>query len=345
MTTTLSLNAAAAAYRAALLRRDAAALRALMAAYQPAYDAIQREVAALTTKIAAAQAAGTPLRPAWLRQQGRLEALEQQILQEWSRFAGSANDIITATQREAVLAGALDAAALVEAAADEAGLVVRAGADLARLNTEATQALVGVLQNGSPLRALLDGLGADAADTVQRGLLRGVAIGRNPRQIARDIRTALGGNLNRALTIARTEHMRAYRSATLERFQANGEILRGWQWRAAPSERTCPLCLAMDGREFGLDEPFASHVSCRCTAIPLIKNRDAPRRTLGADWFATQDAATQRGILGPGAFDLYREGKLSLGDLVQVKHDPVWGPTLRRKSLKELNDERIAQGA
>jgi hypothetical protein len=98
----------------------------------------------------------------------------------------------------------------------------------------------------------------------------------------------------------------------------------------------CPLCLAMDGREFGLDEPFAQHPNCRCTAIPLLKDRDAPRRTLGADWFATQDAATQRSILGPGAFDLYREGRLNLGDLVAIRQDPLWGPTLRRKSLKEL---------
>ena len=117
--TTLSLNQAAAAYRAALLRRDAAALRSLMAAYQPAYDAIQAEVAALTALLQADPTLSTvALKKAWLTR-GRLQALEQQILQEWSRFAGSANDIITATQREAVLTGALDAAALVEAAAEE----------------------------------------------------------------------------------------------------------------------------------------------------------------------------------------------------------------------------------
>ncbi|NCC35109.1 MAG: hypothetical protein EOM24_24320, partial [Chloroflexia bacterium] len=306
MTTTSALDATAAAYRAALLRRDEAALRTLMAAYQPAYDAIQAEVAALTALLQADPTLSTvALKKAWLTR-GRLQALEGQILQQWRQFAGTANDIITATQREAVLVAGLDATALIEAAANDAGLVVRMGADLARLNTEATQALVGVLQNGSPLRTLLDGLGADAADTVQRGLLRGVALGRNPRQIARDLRTALGGNLNRALTIARTEHMRAYRSATLECFQANGDILRGWQWRAAPSDRTCPLCLAMDGREFGLDEPFAQHPNCRCTALPLLRNRPAPEREFGAAWFDQQTQERQRAILGQGALALYR---------------------------------------
>ena len=333
-TPTSDLDATAAAFRSALLRRDEAALRRLMAAYQPVYRAIQSRVTVLTAQIAEAQANGETIRPSWLRERGRLGQLERQVLQEWSRFANVAEGIITNTQREAVAAAQAEATALVAAAARDAG--VRVGADVARLGREATAALVGVLGDGSPLRDLLDALGQEAAGKIEAALLRGVAIGRNPRQTARDIREALGGNLNRALTIARTEHLRAYRSATSERFNENDDILRGWQWRASPSARTCPLCLAMDGREFPLSKPFPAHVNCRCTAIPLLKNRPAPARTLGADWFAAQGEATQRRMLGPGAFDLYRAGRLTLNDLVGERTDPRWGPTIYRKSLGEI---------
>ncbi len=51
---------------------------------------------------------------------------------------------------------------------------------------------------------------------------------------------------------------------------------------------------------------------------------------------ARQPEATQRAMLGPGAYDLYRDGTITLSDLVEIKHDPRWGPTLRRRSLKDL---------
>lgn len=329
--TTSDLDATAATFRDALLRRDESALRRLMVAYQPVYTAIQREVAQLSTQIAAARAAGEPVRPAWLRRSERLAQLQRQVVQEWARFAEVAEQVISSTQRAAVAAAVREAATLTQAALRDSGLFVVG--DVARLGTDALEALVGVMGDGSPLRTLLDALGRDAAQTVEAALLRAVATGRNPRQTARDIRTALGGNLNRALTIARTEHLRAYRSASLDTYRANADILRGWQWRASASRRTCPLCLAMDGREFALSQPFPAHPNCRCTMIPLIRNRPAPERVLGADWFAQQDEATQRTILGPGAFDLYRSGRITLNDLVEVRTDPRWGPTLYRRSI------------
>ena len=339
MTTDLqpsTLEQAARTFRASLLRRDEASLRRVMAAYRPVLAGIQAEIADLTAQIAEARAAGTVIRPAWFRQQGRLQALEQQVYAQWRTFAAAAFQEITATQREAVEAGLRDGAALLRAADDTGRAALLVGGDVARLNTEALTELVGTLSDGSPLRALLTELGTEAAEAVEAALLRGVAIGYSPRRTAKAIRDALGGSLHRALTIARTEHLRAYRTATLERFRLAGDtILRGWQWRASPSSRTCPLCLAMDGREFGLDEPFASHANCRCSPIPLVRGRAAPERQFGSAWFAQQPADVQRGILGPGALKLYQEGRITLDDLVVIRRDPRWGPTLARRSLPD----------
>ena len=309
-----ALDQAAADFRAALLRRDDAALKRLMTAYQPAYTRMQARVAALTAQIATAQAAGETVRPSWLVERGRLETLQHQIVSEWARFADVAEQVITDTQRAAVVAAHTEAHQLTLAALHDAR--VTTGADVVRLPVAALHELIGVLGDGSPLRTLLDKLGQQAAQDVGDTLTHAVAVGRNPRRTARDIQDALGGNLNRALTIARTEQIRAYRNASLQTYQANHELLRGWRWLASPSRRTCPVCLAMDGTEHGLDDPFASHQCCRCCPVPLLRDRETPPHETGAEWFAKQDEATQREMIGPGKQKLYAEGKLTLADLV-----------------------------
>ncbi len=339
MTPTSALDATAAAFRAALLRRDEAALKRLMAAYQPASTRMQARVAALTAQIAKAEADGTPVRPSWLVERGRLETLQRQIVGEWARFADEAEAVITDAQRAAVTAAHTEAHQLTLAALHAGG--VTTGADVVRLPVAAMHDLIGVLGDGSPLRSLLDRLGQQAAQDVGAALTHAVTVGRNPRQTARDIRDALGGDLTRALTIARTEQMRAYRSASLRNYQANSDILRGWRWLASPSRRTCPVCLAMDGTEHGLDEPFASHIRCRCTPVPVL--RDAPAvdpDTTGAAWFARQPADVQRAMLGPGKHALYQQGKLTLADLVGVKEDARWGRSRYLKSLGGIQSGR-----
>ena len=260
-----------------------------------------------------------------------METLQHQIVSEWARFADVAEGIITDTQRAAVVAAHTEAHQLTLAALHDAR--VTTGADVVRLPVAALHDLIGVLGDGSPLRTLLDKLGQQAAQDVGDVLTHAVAVGRNPRRTARDIQDALGGNLNRALTIARTEQMRAYRTASLRSYQENSDILRGWQWRCSPSRRTCPVCLAMDGQEFSLEEPFASHQNCRCCPIPILRDRPAPPHETGAEWFAKQDEATQREMLGPGKQKLYAEGKLTLADLVGVKDDAQWGKSRYQRSI------------
>ena len=274
------------------------------------------------------------MRPSWLVERGRLETLQHQIVREWARFADVAEGIITDTQRAAVVAAHTEAHQLTLAALHDAR--VTTGADVVRLPVAALHDLIGVLGDGSPLRTLLDKLGQQAAQDVGDALTHAVAVGRNPRRTARDIQDALGGNLNRALTIARTEQMRAYRNASLQTYQANSELLRGWRWLASPSRRTCPVCLAMDGTEHPLDAPFASHIRCRCTPVPILRDAPPSARKTGAEWFAEQDEATQREMIGPGKQKLYAEGKLTLADLVGVKDDAQWGRERYQRSLKEL---------
>lgn len=81
---------------------------------------------------------------------------------------------------------------------------------------------------------------------------------------------------NRALSIARTETIAASNEGQLQLWRqaiANGELSKNVKrvWIAAPSERTCPQCVSLDGQEIefdgswdGMENPPA-HPMCRCT--------------------------------------------------------------------------------
>lgn len=79
----------------------------------------------------------------------------------------------------------------------------------------------------------------------------------------------------RTALIARTEIIRSSNLGALSIYEANQDILSGWEWVAARDERTCPRCGALDGKRFAFNDyrmapPSGSHLGCRCTAVPVL---------------------------------------------------------------------------
>lgn len=225
-------------FRAALLTKERAAAVRLVQAYGQAWKALQANIDEVTRKIEAARAAGEEVNADWLRRQARYKALLDQVAVEIAKFANLAKKEITKEQRAAVDAARSDAERLLQAST---GSDTPPGVDLTfnRLPAAAVRAQVGFLSDGSPLASLLNQLGPAARKSVEASLLQAVALGHNPRKTATAIKDALGGNLTRALRIARTETIRSYREATHQTFQANADTLDGWIWNASLSGRTC----------------------------------------------------------------------------------------------------------
>jgi SPP1 gp7 family putative phage head morphogenesis protein len=346
----------AARNRAALLRQDRAAGADLLRTYAQVWARLDGELALLTDAIAAAQSAGValsedrwrrivaPRKPlmralsgetfneAAARVEVRYRLLRAQLLAEMDRYARTAEGVITGAQRRAITAGLADAEGLLAAATGTGGV----GLTFNRLPVGALQELVGVLADGSPLSALLGELGPQADAALREALVTGLGLGKGPRAIALDLRRSTNVAAARALRISRTEVLRAYRSASLATYQANGDILRGWQWLASISRRTCPVCIAMNGTIHRLDEPFASHPACRCCPTPLLRGVTPPVER-GEDAFRRMKADDQRAILGPGKFAAWESGTIdSLDDLVARTRDAQWGPGRRERSLAEV---------
>lgn len=328
-------------FRRDLLAQEQAAARRLIEAYGQAWRRVQVEVDVLDQRIVTARRNGETVNAGWLYRKGRAEGLLEQIAVEIGRFATTAEGVIAGQQahyareaqqhvRHMILAG-LD---------DTAGVSVMLNA----VPTRAIESLVGFMGDGSPLRKLLDELGPDAAKAAEAALIEGLATGQGARAIARQLRGALGGNLTRALTIARTETIRAYRESTWLGMQANANVLEGWIWLSAANRRTCAACWAMHGTFHKLSERMESHPNCRCSMMPKTKTWSAlgfpgvaetvQEVALGELLFDVLSEKEQRFILGPAKYEAYRRGALGLADLVGRQTSRLWGRAIYERSLK-----------
>ncbi len=336
-----------AGFRAEVLGNERGAANEMIAAYGEAYREIASALQPLTQRIEAARAAGQMVDRGWLLREERYRTLLQTVDAEMGHFAQFADAHLVAQQRAAIQAAQTHAVQLAMTglpSADAAALAVTWN----RLPSEAFSHLVGALQNGSPLSSLLNGLAPASSEAVKRVLTSGMAAGWNPRRIGQEMSRSMGGNLTRCLTISRTETMRAYRTASIQAYGANADVVKGWVWMAALSPRTCAACLGMHGTEHPLTETFfGTHPNCRCTPAPITRSwaelgfSDPARETAlsletGEAWLQQQSAVVQAGVLGsPRAAEVFSRGEVHLSDFVHERHSAEWGVSRRAATLTQ----------
>jgi SPP1 gp7 family putative phage head morphogenesis protein len=101
---------------------------------------------------------------------------------------------------------------------------------------------------------------------------RGIAQGKNPNVIGKELAKQMGVAKNVAVRLARTEYAHLANEATMDRYKEHG-IVKQYQILVALDERTCEICGALDLTVYDVDEaaeglnepPF--HPNCRCTTI------------------------------------------------------------------------------
>jgi SPP1 gp7 family putative phage head morphogenesis protein len=269
-----------------------------------------------------------------------------------TEFGEYAADLITDEQRAAMFAAQANAEELVRLLEPQEFEGV--GAVWGEVDPEVPRALAGNLADGSPLRTRLVQLAREGARAVADTMVAHVARGAAPIELARELRGALGVNLSKAQTIARTETLRAYREVTRRSYQTNAHIVQAWIWHAALTSRTCAACWAMHGSTHELSDTLDGHPNCRCAMVPLTKSYEElgvigveeNRRPvpMGPAEFARASSQTQRAILGDRAYAAYQAGEVQLADFVGQKHSDEWGSMRYRRSLREAR-EAAARGS
>ena len=184
-------------------------------------------------------------------------------------------------------------------------------------------------------------LSREADRAMRRELTRALAVGDNPREAARRMVAAVqgefDGGLARALVIARTEQVDAYRAAAKAQQDANSDVLRGWQWVCTLSARSCPSCVSHHGEIHPLSEPGPQdHHQGRCARLPLTKSwaelgfkgikepKPALRPGDGLRWLNQQPPDVQRQVLGSGRYAAWKAGDYPPSRWSVKRSTPGW---------------------
>lgn len=182
-------------------------------------------------------------------------------------------------------------------------------------------------------------LSNDAVDAMRRELVRGVALGSNPRVAAARmldrVEGRFNGGLTRALNISRTEILDAHRSAAAVADFANADVLEGWLWVAELGPRTCVSCWVQHGTLHPIEEEGPKdHQQGRCARVPKTKSwadlgfgdieeppsllQDAKAR------FDSLPEAEQLEVMGPVRLHAYQTGALDWDEMSQRRKTKGW---------------------
>jgi len=249
--------------------------RRLVTVWALTWDQVAGELEAAIAELAAATDDGRVTRSMILRSQ-RLQAALAAVADSLGLVVAQTNQIITddirqgiedaITAAERMLATQLPAATaqvggMLATQATVGGLTVGVvGADPGQVAAMVTRVTQRITKTTYPLAV-------EAQAAIRRELLRGIAVGANPRVSARralrGIEDQWNGGLTRALTIARTETIDAHRQAAQVVHTANADIVDRWEWTAHLDKRTCRACIAMHGERFDVTTPGPlGHQNC-----------------------------------------------------------------------------------
>jgi len=310
-----------------LLRLERAQLRDMAQRWLAVERRLQAQIDALALEMADRRRDGRTITSEMLLNERRYRELLVQLTQELERYSDQTEVQITAQQRRLARLGV--------AHAENALTVQGVSAGFNRLPVESVEFMAGLAGNGAPLRQLLAQSWPLAADGLTNELVTGVALGYNPRKVARLMAQGATGSLDRMMVIARTETLRVYRTSSLESYRRSG-VVTSYVRLSARDSRVCPGCLAADGEEYDLETEFQSHPQCRCTLLPKVEGIPL-RFQEGAAWFEQQPAATQRDILGPGRYELWAKGDVTdFKDFMAVRRNATWGDAIVPATLREL---------
>jgi SPP1 gp7 family putative phage head morphogenesis protein len=334
-------------YRNRLDKAESAAMTALQDAHQATLATIQPTLDRLYQQIQDKLDAGDDIPLSWLYEQNRLQTIEALVTGQIDQYGALSRTVTGRLQNTGVQLGQGSAQDMMQSLIP-ASVQWSFGVP----NTSALVDLIGATQPGSPLYTLFNSFGTDAATDASQALITGIATGMNPNAIAPMVRDALNVPLYRAKTIARTEMLRSYRSAQVQNYRANSDVVDQWRWTCALGANTCEACLYYDGQLFPLDQDMDfQHINCRCSAIPVTKSwanilgplgidtsniEDVSfSRQSGMDWFNDQAESVQQQILGP-RYDGWANGDFTFKDMVGMRSSTEWGDSMYVKSLKEL---------
>lgn len=218
---------------------------------------------------------------------------------------------------------------------------------------------------GALLEPFLQGWSSRTLDRIEGTIRTGYAQGKTTDEIIRSIRGTKARNFTDGIlpgtvrregaAVVRTAIQQVSNEAQQAVYNANDDIVEGYEWIATLDSRTTTQCRSLDGRFFKLGAgPIPPlHVACRSTTIPKLKGIDLREGTTRAskgsaggkqvdaqqnyyDWLKTQPAHFQDDALGKDRAQLFRKGGLSADEFARLNLDKNFQP-LTLEQMREKN--------
>lgn len=158
-----------------------------------------------------------------------------------------------------------------------------------------------------------------------------------------------------ASTIVRTSVQHVASAARQEVWEANKDVLKGYQFLATLDRTTSRICRNLDQQEFEFGKgPIPPvHPNCRSTTTPILNDkfsflskgstRSSEQGQVSAstkyyDWLKRQNKASQVQVLGPTRAKLFRDGGLTAERFRQLEFDKNFAP-LTLKEMRKIEPE------
>lgn len=147
-------------------------------------------------------------------------------------------------------------------------------------------------------------------------------------------------------------------------YAANSDIIAKEQWVSTLDTRTCPQCMALDGKTFDLGKgpKRPAHIGCRCVRVPVTKSwrelgfdiDDLPAGTRASmngqvsatetydTWLRKQPASAQDEALGPTRGKLFRKGEVKIDRFTNRAGDDLTLEQLRKMDGEAFERAGIA---
>ena len=132
--------------------------------------------------------------------------------------------------------------------------------------------------------------------TLEQTIPQGIALGQNPKKVARSIAKTLETKYSNAERIARTEMNHVCNDASRDAYKEVPEVLQEYKVVATLDNRTSDICQNQDGQVYKMSEwsegvtapPF--HPNCRSTTVPYFEDVDLSSYTRLATDYSTGKA-------------------------------------------------------
>lgn len=318
------------AQREAVNRNEKAVLRQLAKLWVPSYRYLQDQFLAVTALIKAKQDAGEPVAVEYLYSQQRYRTMMAEARRAISQYNRAVQQVITGAEADAAEIGAANGQQLISITEPTAPAWTR-------VNKREARIMSGMLSEPSPLSELLNKSWPETRDRIDQQLMIGISTGQGSNWIAQRMMEAAEIPEQRALLIARTEVNRAYRQANVEAMRST-RVTRGFR-RMCYKPTACLACLMLDGEFYPVDSDPCDHPNGKCSFVPVTPHYDPlddPEWQTGREWLEEQDEETQRRILGPARFDLWKQQGVDPRNMVYIKPNDVWGGSPAVRTLEEL---------